>query len=203
MAYRNFKLIDLERDFGLIIERKSFLDAKQIKLSIPSGWTEERAIHIDVAELYSKTAPLRYIAWAILWEAETNTPKSIVLWGDKMLKADLSLKLNGKVDYMFLRRSNSVRRFAPLLCVTVAEANKGLERYIAQMAAQMIGAQVFNQKYGQQLPIIYGAITSGRAWVFLQLSQNTLTVDTNIYTYDNLPLLQGVFQYLLKPEPLY
>ena len=201
MAYHNFKLIDLQKEFGLKIEQKNFLDAKQIRSSIPFGWTEEQAIHIDVAELYSKTAPLRYIAWAILWEAETNTPKNIVLWHDESLNADRLRKLNGRIDYMFLQRSDSLMKFAPLLCVTITKANKKLEQHIARVAAQMMGAQVFNQKYQQQLPIIYGAITSGRTWLFLQLSQNTLTIDTNIYTYDDLPFLLGIFQHLLKPQP--
>ena len=202
MTYRNFKLIDLQQEFGLKIERKNLFDTQQIKQNKPSAWLTETLQRSTKMAISTEKALSEYIISPILSEVEMNNKDRISLFSGEVLNADRSRKLNGEVDFIFVQVANAIEIQAPLLCITEAKLHEGLERAIPQAAAQMIGAQVFNQKHQQQLPIIYGAITSGRTWLFLQLSQQTLLVDTDIYYLDNLPTILGIFQHLLKPQPL-
>ena len=48
---------------------------------------------------------------------------------------------------------------------------------IPQCLAEMIAAQKFNAKQGSPAKIVYGAVTSGTAWRFLQLDGTNAAVD--------------------------
>jgi hypothetical protein len=83
---------------------------------------------------------------------------------------------------------------APIISVT--EAINGVidsEKSLAQTTAQMIGARLFNQKKNSY-QIIHGACTNGYDWLFLKLDGDTIFIDTDRYSIQNLPLLLGVLQ---------
>ena len=70
-------------------------------------------------------------------------------------------------------------------------------RSAAQCAAQLYGAKRYNEKDNTSVPYLYGATTDGLKWRFLKLENDTLKVDTNYYSLDNLPQLLGILQWLL------
>ncbi len=43
----------------------------------------------------------------------------------------------------------------------------------------MIGAKIFNEQEGNQIPIILGVVTSGNIWKFLQLEDQECRIDIN------------------------
>lgn len=78
-----------------------------------------------------------------------------------------------------------------------AKHNQDLLDAIPQCGAEMFAAQLFNQRKGQNIKVIYGAITNGYEWLFLTLEDNTLRVDIDHYTIKNLPELLGVWQIII------
>lgn len=52
---------------------------------------------------------------------------------------------------------------------------------LGQCVAEMYAAALFNQREGIQLPAIYGAVTTGNAWKFLKLEENTIYIDVQDY----------------------
>ncbi len=52
---------------------------------------------------------------------------------------------------------------------------------IGQCVAEMVAAQRFNEAVGQHIPKVYGSISSGTQWRFLQLEGNTVTIDLTDY----------------------
>jgi hypothetical protein len=63
----------------------------------------------------------------------------------------------------------------------------------------MVGASLFNQRKGQVIPEIYGCVTTGDRWQFLQLRQQDLTIDRRVYGHPiELDLILGVFEALLN-----
>jgi hypothetical protein len=43
--------------------------------------------------------------------------------------------------------------------------------------AEMIGAQIFNQRKGNDIRQILGAVTTGSSWKFMRLEGKTIEVD--------------------------
>ena len=47
------------------------------------------------------------------------------------------------------------------------------------------------------MPIIYGAVTLGLEWKFIQLVDQLATIDSNVYYLNQLPEILGTFQYII------
>lgn len=60
----------------------------------------------------------------------------------------------------------------------------------------MIAAQLFNQKAGNDIELIYGVITTGTNWKFLTLEGNTVFIDSIEYYIKEIEKILGIF---LKP----
>ena len=66
--------------------------------------------------------------------------------------------------------------------VVLSEAKKeNLMGGIAQWIAEMVAAQVFNDRSNNDIPIIYGAVTSVTNWQFLTLQGTQVNLDTTEY----------------------
>jgi hypothetical protein len=83
--------------------------------------------------------------------------------------------------------------------IAIMEAKEQDLRYgIAQCAAQLYGAKLFNEAEGFQMPCFYGAATTGEVWRFLKLENNTLSIDEKKYYLGQPNLLIGVLQHIIE-----
>ena len=77
--------------------------------------------------------------------------------------------------------------------VTLVEAkNDNLKSGLAQCMAEMVAAQIFNQRQDNEVCKIYGVISSGTVWQFLELEGQNVVLDLEGYYLKNLPKLLGV-----------
>ncbi|NES89465.1 MAG: hypothetical protein F6K13_09735, partial [Okeania sp. SIO2B9] len=77
--------------------------------------------------------------------------------------------------------------------VTLVEAkNDNIKSGFDKCIAEMVAAQIFNQNKGNDIRKIYGAITTGTAWQFLELEAQTLVLDLEEYSIKNLPQILGI-----------
>ncbi len=60
----------------------------------------------------------------------------------------------------------------------------------------MVAAQLFNQRAGNEIELIYRAVTSGTNWRFLILDRNTVFIDFIEYYINVVDKILGI---LLKP----
>ncbi|HEY9858037.1 MAG TPA: hypothetical protein V6D16_00915, partial [Candidatus Obscuribacterales bacterium] len=84
---------------------------------------------------------------------------------------------------------------APIVVVVQAK-NADLTGTLGQCAAQMVGAQAFNQRRGHP-HAIYGAVTTGTNWKLLTLQQQQL--NSNLDEYLVPPQLPIVLGFLAEP----
>jgi hypothetical protein len=80
---------------------------------------------------------------------------------------------------------------APLLVVVEAKKND-IEEGLAQCAAQMVAARVFNERHQESLPSIYGCVTTGEAWQFMRLRAQELAVDADRYYISDVGAVLGI-----------
>lgn len=104
---------------------------------------------------------------------------------------NIELGLIGFCDFIISRSNLQTIIQAPV--VTLVEAkNNNIKSGFGQCLAEMVAAQIFNQNRGNQIPQIYGAITTGTAWQFLELEGQNVVLDLEEYSLKNLPKLLGV-----------
>jgi hypothetical protein len=61
----------------------------------------------------------------------------------------------------------------------------------------MLAAQILNEREGTPQPVIFGCVTSGTAWRFLDLRGNKLTVDLDEYAIQQVSKVLGIFVWML------
>jgi hypothetical protein len=62
----------------------------------------------------------------------------------------------------------------------------------------MLAAQTYNQEQEQNIPIIYGCVTSGRLWQFLKLEGVNVTVDLTNYPAMPVQKILGILKWMLS-----
>ena len=133
----------------------------------------------------------------ILTEVHQLHKNKLTLFSGEELNVQPDNDLNGACDFFFAALPDAYILEAPI--VTIAEAkDEDLDYGIAQCTAQMIGAQLFNEKAGQPTPIIWGCSTTAGEWKFLKLTENVLYVDSISYYVDKLDVLLGAFNKILE-----
>jgi hypothetical protein len=195
MAYRDFKLSDLKIKFNLTQRsEKLFSVVPNIEPSETLLLIIERSRKMRIT---TEKAVSEAIIMPVLSEIQIRNEDKLTLFSGENLLADKSLGLNGEVDFLIIREPQSYEVIAPIINVTEAKFNRAIENSIAQAAAQMMGARVFNQKHNCPYVTIYGCITNGSDWLFLKLEDNVLLVDTDKYVTRNLSELLGVLQNII------
>ena len=196
MAYRDFKMEDLERKFHIREIGKEIFIPTQINNIEPSDKLKIDIIESRYITLSTKKAVSERLVSPILVEIKKRNLDIIQIFSGEIIKADASQGLNGEIDFVFSRTPETLKPKNPLLIVR--EAKLGLiDGSVDQAAAQMIGMRVFNEKKGHPEEVIYGSVTDGITWRFLKLEGNNFYVDTHKFTIDNLPLLLGVLQKII------
>ena len=197
MAYRDFKLADLEDKFGISQRQVKLFD--NIEPIEPSPWLIEtlRKKRKGIRATTEKAVSESTIS-AILTEVQELNEDKTTLFSGENLNADRAAGLNGEVDFIFVNRPDVFEIIAPVFNITEAKFNQAVEKSIGQAAAQMIGARVFNQKHKNPIEIIFSCVTNANQWIFLKLESTHLYIDTDEYSSRNIPELLGVFQKIVN-----
>ncbi len=66
----------------------------------------------------------------------------------------------------------------------------------------MIAAQLFNEREGNKVSSIYGAITTGTNWKFLKLTGNVVEINLNEYYLTDIEKILKFFTELPKMATL-
>ena len=198
MAYKDFTFTKIENDFG-VIQRTKKLFSPDITHLEPSKWLLETIERSNFIPLTTEKIISEALVFPILQETKFNNINTIELFSGENLDGDKKLKLNGECDFIMTLSPQSRELKSPLLSVLEAKkADIESAKNQAQNAAQLIGARLFNEKRNAEIPILYGACTNGFDWVFMSLQNNTIHIDTDRYSIQNLPKLLGVLDWIIK-----
>ncbi len=194
MSYKSFKFSDLKEKFGISQKTKK-LFYEPIKPIQPSDLLVSLLNLTKGMPLTTEKAVSEAIVLPILREIRNTNQDIIELFSGENLDAERVNGLNGECDFIFAKAPGAIELTAPL--IDVCEAKKGdidNSRSLAQNAAQMIGARVFNQKKNLPYINIYGVCTNGYEWIFLYLEDDTVYIDIDRYYLNDLPQLLGIWQ---------
>ena len=194
MLYTDFSSRKLATDFGIQFKADTFFE-NCLPIE-PSAWLVETLRKGRKAGFSSEKSRSERLVNPLLLEMSERNDNSFTIYSGEILEADSTKGLNGECD--FLLSHSGIIEFvtAPIFCITEAK-KQNLERGIIQCAAQLVGANLFNEKEGKPVNTIYGCSTTGVEWVFLKLSDNVITIDRNRYYITELPKLIGALQCII------
>jgi hypothetical protein len=194
MAYSDFTLEDLEEKHGLVTRIKSLFST--IPPIQPSDFLLQQLELAKNFPLRNEKVKSEYLIVPVLSSVKMRNKDFAQLFSGENLPADKKARLNGEVDFIWVGKPDAQELQKPI--ISLCEAKKGaIEDSLAQCAAQMYGARVYNQKKHNNIYDIYGCVSSGTDWQFMKLEGQTIWKDTEIYTLSNLPELLGVWQIVI------
>ncbi len=198
MAYSNFTLQEVLKKFSLKLEEGQDLFAN-VPPRAPSvllrAWLEQK-IPLALA-LSTEKARSEFIIAPILADIREQLGKRFSLFSGIDFTVDSSLGLNGECDFLFSKSPEQLVLLAPVISVVEAK-NESFKNGLAQACAEMLAARVFNEREGQALEKVFGAVTTGENWQFLCLQHSTLFVDSRRYDLDQLEQIIGIFCHMLE-----
>jgi hypothetical protein len=93
---------------------------------------------------------------------------------------DPAAGLNGTCDFLISRAPEQFLLKAPVVALVEAKRDD-IHEGLGQCVAEMVAAQLYNQREGRAVTAVYGAVTTGSVWTFLRLADTTLTLDLEEY----------------------
>ena len=194
-SYSGFTYEDLET-LNIKVERKRFLPELVTSIQ-PTDWltlTLKKNMNLPLA---SEKAKSEHIIAPILTEMVEQNNQTFTYFSGYTFDVDKSKGLKGRCDFILSNDPFAPRISAPVFTIVEAK-NDNLDIGVPQCIAQMYAASLFNRKRNHPVSVIYGAVSFGFEWQFLQLTDDTLALlDPTIYYQIQLPQLLGALQHII------
>lgn len=197
MSFQQFTFPQVQHDLGLTLH-----DADLFATAPPLPIREEFAaflrdgVALAVANSTEK-AKSEFIIAPILLELRRVLGSRFSLFSGVEWEADASLGLNGYCDFILGRGESQYVLAAPF--VAIVEAKNDLIRTgLGQCIAAMYGAHLCNQRLARPVARVFGAVSTGSAWKFLQLEGTSLTIDVPEYYIDNPAKVMGILRQIVE-----
>jgi hypothetical protein len=174
MAFTDFTLEAVETELG-VTAHPGVVFPNLPEVSAPSWLIEGLARGRELALVSEKARSEFIVAPVLLGVRELSGGRLSILSGQR-LDVDPERRLLGECDFILALSEPLPRLRAPL--VTIVEARKNdIEAGLGQCIAQMVAAQLFNERAGSR-GVVYGCVTTGEDWQFLRLDGQTVLIDT-------------------------
>lgn len=192
MSYSKFTLEEVLNNFNLTLIEKlgKFNNLPEVAPSPHLKETLKDNIPLAVA-IASEKARSEFIVAPILVAIKKQFNNQISLFSGIEFNVNAELGLSGFCHFLVSRSSLQTIIKTPVIALVEAK-NDNIKSGFGQCLAEMVAAQIFNQRQGNEVPKIYGAITTGTLWQFLELEAGTATLDLQEYSLDNVPKILGI-----------
>ena len=193
MAYSDFTTLSKVREaFGLTIEESIDLFT-DIPEALPSSYlqtTLNENVFLATA-INTEKARSELIIAPVLLEVRRMLNFQIGFFSGSEFNVDLQAGLSGYCDYILTASKESYEIRTPV--VTLAEAkNESIKSGLGQCITEMVAAQLFNQRNGEAIESIYGAVTTGTDWKFIKLTDKTIWIDKREYFINEVSQILGI-----------
>jgi hypothetical protein len=193
MAYSEFSLTKVRETFDLILDESQNLFSKVAEVQpshlLKMVLDEYLSLAIDIN---SEKARSEFIIAPVLGDIRRQTNYQVSLFSGKEFDVDAERGLTGYCDFILSCSKEQLYIQAPVAIVVEAK-NENMIGGMGQCIAGMIAAQLFNQRVQNQIEQIYGAVTTGTNWRFLQLNNKTVWIDKVEYYISDIGKILGIF----------
>lgn len=194
MGYSNYKKIKtVIKKFNLDMRMVNLFG--QIAPIEPSNWLLETLSIAEVTPLTNEKSKSERVVSPILLEVARKYVNEISLFSGEDINVNSEDDLSGPCDFFFALQPPKLYIEAPIISLAEAK-DEDMEWGIAQCAAQMYGAKLYNDTEGKDIPIIYGCATDGIEWRFMKLEKGVFGINNKVITH--LPDILGAWHQILQ-----
>jgi hypothetical protein len=181
MVYSDFDLKKVRNNFGLQIDEQPdlFAEVTPVQPSVTLANTLAETAHLAMA-INTEKARSEMLITPVLLEIWRQAQPQISLFSGTEFTVDEERGLTGYCDYILSRSKEQLTLNAPVVMIVEAK-NENIKGGLGQCVAEMIAAQLFNEREGNAIETIYGAVTTGEIWKFLKLVGAVAAIDLSDY----------------------
>ena len=200
MAYSNFTFDSVREMFALEAVQAIgiFAETEPVKSSeyLAAGLAKKAPLAVAIGTEKARSEMIVTDVLVELWE---HFDRRISLFSGIDFNVDEENGLVGVCDFVISLSPLQESLEAPIIILVEAK-NVDVKQGIGQCVAEMLAAQRFNAKKGNDIPRVYGASTTGTEWRFLKLEGHTLYLDMGVYSIDRCDRLLGILVSMVKQE---
>ena len=174
MAYMDFALESVEAELG-VSQRPGPLFS-DLSDAVPPPWLVDHLARGMELALVSAKARSEFIVAPILLAVRAASGGRVSILSGPKLDVDPLRRLLGECDFLLALAEPLPRLRPPLLAVVEAKRND-IEAGLGQCAAQLVAAQLFNERAGLANRRVFGCVTTGEDWQFLRLDGQEMVID--------------------------
>ncbi len=192
MAYSDFNLYRVLKIFDLAYSEIVEIFTPIPELECSRLLTEVLQENLPVA-LGSNTEKSRseLIIAPILMEVRRLLDHRVSLFSGIDFTVDAERGLNGNCDFLISRSPELLIVKAPVIAIVEAK-KENINLGLGQCIAEMLAAKIFNEREGNEISTIYGAVTTGDRWKFLKLEGKAISVEIGETLLSNLGKILGI-----------
>lgn len=192
MGYSNFTLAKVKEDFGLTVDETQniFNDIPTVQPSEILTVILQEYIPLATA-IGTEKARSEFLIAPILSEVRRQLNYQISLFSGTDFNVDVEKGLLGYCDFLISASKEQFFISAPVITIVEAK-NENMIGGLGQCIAEMIASQIFNQRQGIEIPVIYGIVTTGTAWRFLTLTETKVCIDKVEYYINQVDKILGI-----------
>ncbi len=199
MAYAEFTFQKLETDLHLLIEEADLYSTiSPVEISIPFADILKENVPLALV-INTEKARSEFIIAPVLVELRKMLDHRVSLFSGIEFNVDPQQGLNGVCDFIISASPKQILVTAPIINIVEAK-NENIKGGIPQCVAEMYAAQLFNKQKGNEIPYIYGVVTTGGSWKFMQLQGNQILIDSMEYFIDNIGKIIGILIYMVNQD---
>jgi hypothetical protein len=196
MAYSDFKLLEVQQKFGVTIEESTDLFHTVPESELPKTLSSILTRYLPLAlNLNTEKARSELLIAPFLTEFKLLHTDKVSLFSGLEFNVNEAQGLKGRCDYILSSNSQQLVLTAPV-CVLVEAKDENIVGGLGQCLAEMIAAQQFNLEQKHPRALVYGIVTTGIQWRFLQLEQQFATVDSVEYSIQNPEKIFGILEHI-------
>lgn len=200
MPYSQFSIDVIESAFGFAISERigMFADVSEATYSELLAQILKDYIPLAIA-VGTEKARSEFIIAPILFEVKKQLSDRISLFSGKEFNVDPAIGLSGFCDFIISRSREQLFIQAPVITIVEAK-NDNIQSGLGQCIAEMIAAQIFNERRQNRVKNIYGVVTTGSIWKFIKLNEQRIEVDLDEYFINNIGKIIGILRSFIELE---
>ena len=194
MGYSNYEQIKtVAKKFKFEVRITSLFP--KIDIVQPSACLVESLRRSSVMVLTNEKTKLERVVSPILLEIAQAYTENFSFFSGELLDVNEADDLVDECDFFFTLQPPRPYVDAPIVAM-IKSKDEDLEWGVAQCAAQMYAAKLYNETEGKVMPTIFGCVTDGTEWQFVKLENDVFHLDNRVIT--DLPSILGVWHQILK-----
>lgn len=177
MAYSDFTLTKVRAAFGLTFEENKSLFRDVLEIPPSEFLSEALEYYVPLASaINTEKARSELIIAPVLFELRRRSQDRVSVFSGSEFNVDPSQGLSGYCDFILSSSGEIYDIVAPVIAIVEAK-NENIKAGLGRCIAEMVAAQIFNERQENRIDIIYGAVTTGTLWRFLVLEERKVCID--------------------------